>query len=291
MILEREVRMKKFPRTEVAGISLPRILIGTNWVLGYSHRSPAADKMITSKYDTKEAVADLLEAYIEYDINAVMAPIQPNSILHDGIRLAEDRTGKKIIQINTPIVDVSDSPKARAIAEKTISECAKTGSDFCLVHHSSCEQLVSKLHGTMDRLPDYLSMIREYGMKPGLSAHMPEIIQYADANEYDVETYIQIYNCLGFLMQVEIESVSRIIWNAKKPVMTIKSMAAGRCSPYVGITYSFATLREQDMVTVGAHTVEEVHEDVEIAFAALERRFPNMESRNSPNKTKVLGGK
>ncbi len=38
-------------------------------------------------------------------------------------------------------------------------------------------------------------MIRQHGMIPGLSAHMPELILYSDENEYDVETYIQIYNC------------------------------------------------------------------------------------------------
>jgi len=282
--------MKDFPRTMVEGISLPRILIGTNWVLGYSHTSTSADNMIKKKYDNREVVANLLEAYLEYNIDAIMAPIMENSVLLDGIHLAEDRTGKKITIINTPIVDVSDSKEGREAARKTIEQGAKVGSDFCLIHHSSCEQLVSKLHGTMDRLPDYLDMIRQNGMIPGLSAHMPEIILYSDENEYDVQTYIQIYNCMGFLMQVEVESVSRIIWNAKKPVMTIKSMAAGRCSPYVGITYNFATIRECDMVTIGAHTAEEVHEDVEIALAAIERRQPNIEGRSSPNKTKVLGG-
>jgi hypothetical protein len=45
------------------------------------------------------------------------------------------------------------------------------------------------------------------------------------------------------------------------------------------------------MVTVGAHTPEEVYEDVEIALAAIERRFPNMDRRSSPNKTAVLGGR
>ena len=281
--------MKSFSRTQVAGISLPRILIGTNWVLGYSHRSPSADNMIRSKYDNKEAVAELIEAYLQYDIDAIMAPIEENSILLNGIRMAEDKTGKKITLINTPIVDVSDSESGRKSAMKTIEANAKIGSDFCLVHHSSCEQLISKLHGTMDRLPDYLDMIRQNGMNPGLSAHMPEVIMYADNNEYDVETYIQPYNCMGFLMQVEVENVSRVIWNAKKPVMTIKSMAAGRCSPYVGITYNFATIRECDMVTIGAHTADEVHEDVEIALAALEKRYPQMGARNSPNKTEVLG--
>jgi hypothetical protein len=127
-------------------------------------------------------------------------------------------------------------------------------------------------------------------MIPGLSAHMPELILYSDANEYDVQTYIQLYNPMGFLMQVEIEQVIRIIHNAKKPVMTIKPMAAGRCSPYVGITFAYATLREKDMVTVGCMTPDEAEEDIEIGLAAIERRLPDLEGRSSPNKTAVLGG-
>jgi hypothetical protein len=65
-------------------------------------------------------------------------------------------------------------------------------------------------------------------MIPGLSAHMPEVIVYSYLNEYDVQTYIQIFNCAGFLMQVEVEYIHKVIWGAKKPVMTIKPMAAGR---------------------------------------------------------------
>ena len=40
-----------------------------------------------------------------------------------------------------------------------------------------------------------------------------------------------------------------------------------------------------------ARCLDEVHEDVEIALAALEHRFPNLEGRSSPNKTVALGGK
>ena len=282
--------MKTFPRTEVAGVSLPRIIMGSNWVLGYSHTSASADTMIKNRYNTKEAVCELAEAYLQYDIDAMMAPFGGSKVLLDGLHMAQDKFGKKIILIDTPIIDVSDSKAARESAEKTFAKCGKNGAEFCLIHHSAAEKLVSKLHGTMDRLPDYLDMIRQHGMKPGLSAHMPELILYSDQNEYDVETYIQLYNCVGFLMQVEVEYISRVIWNAKKPVMTIKSMAAGRVSPYVGISFSFATLRECDMVTLGAHTPEEVHEDVEIAFAALEHRLPDLEGRSSPNKTEILGG-
>lgn len=267
------------------------MLIGSNWVLGYSHTSESADAMIRRRYDNSTAVKNLVEAYLEYDIDAMMAPFTGADVLLEGIHRAEDATGKKVTLIDTPFIDVADNAQSRKNAMDSFKACAKNGAKFCLIHHSSAESLVNKGKGTIERLPDYLDMIRQCGMIPGLSAHMPELILYSDENGYDVQTYIQIYNCMGFLMQVEIEAVRRIIENAKKPVMTIKSMAAGRCSPYVGISFSYATLRPCDMVTIGAHTVDEVHEDVEIALAALERRFPRMGRRASPNATAVLGGK
>ena len=284
-------KTQKFPRTMVGGVSLPRMLIGTNWILGYSHTSSSADDMIRRSHSTRESIAQVLEAYLEYDIDAIMAPFENNNVLLDAIKLAEDNTGKKLIMIDTPNMDVTDSADGRASALRTIEASRKNGAAFCFIHHSTTEKLVSKLSGTIDRLPDYLDMIRQNGMLPGLSAHMPEIIVYSDANEYDVESYLQIYNCMGFLMQVEVEAVRRIIEHAKKPVMSIKSMAAGRVSPYVGLTFSYATLRPCDMVTVGAFTAKEVHEDVEIAMAAIERRYPQVEGRASPLKTDALGAR
>lgn len=280
--------MTQFPRTEVAGVSLPRMIAGSNWLLGYSHTSHAADSLIKQRHAQRDSITAMLEAYLEYGIDAVMAPFAKSGPLLDAIRHVQDKTGHKLILIDTPIINVEDSAEGRQEAAATIRQSRDLGATFCFPHHSSAEQLVSKLRGTIDRLPDYLSMIRDNGMIPGLSAHMPELILYSDANEYDVQTYVQIYNCAGFLMQVEIEAIQRIIWNAKKPVMTIKSMAAGRVSPFVGLSFSFATLRPCDMVTLGAFTPDEVHEDVEIALAVLERRCPNLEGRSSPNKNTAV---
>lgn len=282
--------MAQFPRTTVGGMSLPRMLIGTNWLLGYSHRTHAANSMIKARNMNKDAISEIICAFLEYGVDALMAPISVNQPLIDGINDAEQRAGRKVIRIDTPIINVDDNASARAEAERAIAGCKRAGADFCLIHHASAEQLVNKNLSAMPRLPDYLHMIRAQGMLPGLSAHMPELIVYSDLNEYDVETYIQLYNCMGFLMQVEVEEVNRIIWNAKKPVMTIKSMAAGRVTPFVGLSFAYATLRPRDMVTVGCMTPEEVREDVEIALAAIERRQANLSSRGSPAKTVLVSG-
>jgi hypothetical protein len=272
----------------VGGISLSRLIIGTNWILGWSHTGAAADATILDRNRDREVVAELLEVFLRHGVDTIMGIYDHQPVLLDAMKLAEDRTGRGLIRIDTPVIDVDDNSTARKKAEALIVQSRRDGVSICFPHHSSAEQLVNKNTKTMDRLPDYLKMIRDNGMVPGLSAHMPELILYADANGYDVETYNQIYNCLGFLMQVEIESVNRIIWNARKPVMTIKPMAAGRCTPFVGLNFSWATIRSQDMVTVGCMTPFEAVEDIEISLAALERRPPVLEGRSSPKKTEIL---
>ena len=281
---------QQFPRTTVGGVSLSRMLIGTNWMLGYSHTSASADEMIRRRYDSAEAFKPVLEAYLRHGVDTIMAPFGASPQLVEAIRDTEQKLGRGIILVDTPTLNVDDNPQARQEAEQTVKESAKRGAKFCLLHHSCAEQLVDKNKGVIRRLDDYTKMIRDAGMIPGLSAHMPELIVYSDANGYDVETYIQIFNCMGFLMQVEIETVASIIQNAKKPVMTIKSMAAGRCSPYVGLTFSWNAIRERDMVTVGAFSPQEVEEDVEISLAAIEHRFPDLEKRSSPNQDQAAFG-
>lgn len=271
-----------FPRTEVGGISMPRMIIGTNWLLGWSHTGAAADAGIREKYKSPEDFYPVFHAYLENGVDAVMGPLSDHKLALEAVRYAEERDGKKFIIVDTPVLNVDDTASARAEAEAVIKKSAEAGSAFCLIHHTSVEQLVNKNKKAIPRLPDYLSMIRNAGLIPGLSAHMPECVLYSDANEYDVETYIQIFNCMGFMMQVEVENVARIIWNAKKPVMTIKPFAAGRCTPFVGFNFNWNVIRPCDMITVGAGSAAEALEDIELSRAVLERRQPNVAGRSSP---------
>ena len=278
-----------FPRTEVAGISLPRMLIGTNWLLGWSHKSVSADAQIKAAYVKPADFLPVFEAYLSRGVDAVMGPIGEVNFAKT-LEYVQEKLGRKLIIIDTPILNLEDSPQARAVCEAYFKWSAAQGSAFCLLHHSSVEKLVNKGSETIERLDDYTRMIRDAGMRPGLSCHMPELVLYTDQRGYDIETYIQIYNPMGFLMQVEVESVAKIINHARHPVMTIKPMAAGRCTPYVGLNFVYNTIRPCDMVTVGVHNAREALEDIEIAQAAIERRWPDLEGRGSPAKQAALGG-
>ena len=280
-----------FPRTTVAGVSLSRMIIGTNWILGWSHRSPAADRQIKNRFPGGKEVYPLLKTFLDEGVDTIMGPLQQERVMQEAVREAQERSGRPMILIDTPIINVDDNEAGRREAQATIHRSRECGATFCLLHHSSAEQLVNKNLHRIVRLEDYTDMIRQEGMIPGLSAHMPELITYSDENGYDVQTYIQIYNCMGFMMQVEIETVASIINSAKKPVMTIKPMAAGRTTPYVGLNFSWNTIRDCDMVTVGCTHPDEAAEDIEISRAALEHRFPNIEKRASPNQNQDAFGK
>ena len=273
--------MTEFPRTMVGGISLPRLLIGSNWFLGYSHWTAARSRFIR-EFQTAERIADVLQVFLEHGINAIMG--MPTPLMRDAVREAEDRTGKQMILILTPIFNILPDGPPEKEPEAEFDRCREMGATFCFPHQAVTDALADRMHKTIRDLDRYTAMIRERGMIPGLSTHMPETIAYADSMDADVETYIQIYNAAGFLMQVETDWVMRVIHRAKKPVMTIKPLAAGRLLPAVGLAFVWTTLRDQDMVTIGTLTPDEAREVIEWSLSFLEKRRPEMELQTTRSK-------
>ncbi len=264
--------MDLFPRTMVGGVSLPRMIIGTNWFRGYSHTSAAKDKFI-NEYQSVERVADILTVFLERGVDAVMGmAAQPTE---DACKIAEDRTGKRLIRIWTPSFNLLPGGKPDQEPEAAFDTAARLGGTFCLPHQCVTDALLDRRAGVIRDLDSYTQMIRARGMIPGLSTHMPESVVYADRQGADVETYIQLYNAAGFLMQVEVDWVMRIIQNAKKPVMTIKPMAAGRLMPIVGLAFVWNTIRPIDMVTVGTTTCDEARELIDISLDLLSHQAPD----------------
>jgi hypothetical protein len=271
----------KFPRTIVGGVSLPRLLVGTNWFLGWSHTSLAKDNFI-KQYQTRERIVAMLRVFMDYGVDAVMGPL--SSHLDDSIREAEQTTGQKIIRIYTPAFDLNPDAAPAERAEAVFDRCAGLRATFCMPHQSVTDALLDRRAGEIRDISQYTAMIRARGMIPGLSTHMPETVIYADKMAADVETYIQLYNSAGFLMQVEADWVMRIIREAKKPVMTIKPLAAGRILPVVGLAFVWSTIRDQDMVTIGTTTPDEAREVIELSLTLLNRRLPENQLQETRSK-------
>ena len=276
--------MDTFPRTTVGGLSLSRLIIGTNWFLGYSHTSRAKDLFIVD-LQTPERMADIICTFLEYGVDTIMGP--PSEPLRDAIQIAQDRTGKELIVILTPHFNILPGGPEEMEPERQMDYCKQLGAHFLLPHQAVTDRLLDRMHRTVRDMDRYSAMIRERGMIPGLASHTPETIVIADECGVDSETYIQLYNAIGFLMQVEVDWIMRVIHKAKNPVMTIKPLAAGRMLPPVGLAFVWNTLRDIDMVTIGTTTPAEARESTELSLDYLSRRLPEHELQVTRSK-KVL---
>jgi hypothetical protein len=264
--------MVNFPRTTVGGISVSRMVVGTNWFLGYSHTSAAKDDFIVN-FQTPSRIADVLEVFLQSGVDTVMGPLHP--LLIEGIDEAQQRSGQKIILMLTPQFNVRLDGPADQEPEAVIAACQKMGAIFCMPHQQVTDALLDRTTRQIRGIDQITTLIRQYGMIPGLSTHLPETVVFCDENHYNVETYLQIYNAAGFMMPVEVDWELRIIQEAQKPVITIKPLAAGRLIPLVGLCFVWNTLREQDLVAIGTTTPDEAKEVIELSMDFIERRQPD----------------
>ena len=274
--------MNGFPRTSIEDLSVSRLMIGTNWFLGFSHTSKAKDRDIAETM-TAGRIADIIVAFMDAGVDTLYG-MRPTTALVDGVAEAEQRTGKKCITIAIPTLPVDSGPDSMGEAERELDAHAELGVSVCMPHQCTTDAFVNRRTRSLDGIEPYLGMIRERGMIPGLSTHMPETPGYADSTGLDVATYVQIYNAAGFLMQIEIDWVQRSIWRARKPVITIKPLAAGRLPPLVGLAFAWSTIRKCDMVCVGTSTPYEAQEVVEFSLSVLQHRAPRVELQTTRSK-------
>ena len=270
----------------VGGVSLPRLICGSNWMLGYSHTSKAKDCFIKELFDTPDKLVSVIEVFARHGCNAWMS--MTSDFVAEALREVEQRVGVEMIWISTPAYADMNDPDSW---KYSVEDAKRQGAAFCFPHQCVTDPRVDRVHNCLTpQLIDNLNFVREMGMIPGLSTHMPEAITCADACGADVASYVQPYNAAGFLCQVETDWVQQIIQHAKNPVMTIKPLAAGRLLPPTGLAFVWNTIRDCDMVTIGTMCTYEAEEDIEISLACLERRKAEVELQFTRSKRTLTAG-
>ncbi len=255
--------MTDFPRTNIGGINISRLVIGSNPFGRFSLFSHARDVWLR-KYFSVERIVEVLEAASARGLNAFLSG--PGTKFYEALRVHEDRTGRKIHWICTP--GIGDAQIGESI-EDQIDWCAKHEVDYVLPHPCWTDVRLLSAKTEIVGFDDIIKRVRDHGMIPGVSTHRPETIVVCDKRPYEVETYIQILNSIGFLMAVETDWCSRIIRKARHPVLCIKPLAAGRILPPTGFKFSYDNCKPNDAVVAGFLSPEEAVEDIDICLEIL----------------------
>jgi hypothetical protein len=266
----------KFPTTKIGGIELSRLLIGSNPFGGFSHFSNARDEWL-KKYFTVERIVEVLEACSARGLNGFVSGVVPR--FYDALRMHEDKTGRKIHWVVTP---GGESMIAETIEEE-IDWSAKHGAEFILPHPCWTDVQLVPSRNEIIGFDDITRRIRDLGLVPGVSTHRPETVVVSDRRPYDVETYIQILNPIGFLMTLETDWAAHVIRHADRPTICIKPLAAGRVLPPTGFKFAYDNCKPVDTVCAGFMSPEEANEDIDICLEILtgKKREENLQVTRS----------
>ncbi len=283
--------MSTFPRTKVGDLSVSRMIVGTNWFLGYTHCTAGKSRSVVRMVTNTKAIADIIEVFLKAGVDTIMCP-HTTTCMYDAIREAEQRVGKKMIIIETPSFPTDKRTPFDGFdigeCERILDEEVKKGVAISMPHTSTTDVMVDKCLREVRQMDTICKLIRERGMIPGLSTHIPETVIYADETGLDVESYIQPFNLMGYLMQIEVDWVARLIRNAKKPVLTIKTMAAWQIRPYQAMLFTWNAIRDCDMVTVGTMAPEEAQELIDLSLEVLARQPVSLELQKTRSKASLL---
>lgn len=284
--------MSGFPRTMVGDVSVSRMIVGTNWFLGYTHCTAGKTHAVQRLVTNPKSIADIIEVFLRAGVDTIMCP-HTTTCMYEAIQEAEQRVGAKMVIIETPSFPTNKRTPFDGFdigeCERILDEEVEKGVVISMPHTSTTDVMIDKCTREIRQMDTICRLIREHGMVPGLSTHIPETVIFADETGLDVEAYIQPFNAMGFLMQIEVDWVARLIQKAKKPVMTIKTMAAGQIRPFQAMTFVWNTIRDRDMVTVGTMAPEEAQELIDLSLEILERRPITSELQKTRSKATLLG--
>jgi len=267
-----------FPMTEIGGLPISRLMIGSNTFHGYSHFSGARDRWLR-EYFNRDRIYEVMEFCARQGLNATIA-LQRQDYA-DIMAEVERATGQHIVYIATPAGPTLDDLK------RGIREAADIGCEMCWPHTSWTDVRVLPPENRIHEGPEAVEYIRECGMIPGWSTHRPETIAVSDAAGYDVAGYVQIFNPIGFLCPIETDWAASVIRNAKHPCVLIKPLGAGRVMPPTGLGFVYANCKPGDTVVIGMMSVHEAAEDIEIARASIEQRDPQIELQITRSKAAI----
>ncbi len=264
------------PMTKIGGLEICRLICGSNPFGGFSHFSKARSVWM-NRYFTVERVLEVLVRCCEHGINAVVSGI--NEKLGAALERLHDETDHQMHWICTP-----GGPDLKTCLEGT-QWCADHNVSICMPHPSYTDANLDVARGVIRGADEICAKVRELGMIPGFSTHRPETVTVGDKAGYDIETYIQLYNAIGFLVPVETDWAARVITGSPKPIICIKPLAAGRILPPTAFTFVYHTIKPIDTVACGFLSVEEVDEDVQIVQQILAGRQVDVELQETRSKS------
>lgn len=246
-----------------SNIFVTRLISGGNPLCAYSHFS---DKMGAEMRDyfTDAQVISYLHGLQAAGINTLLARGDYHRILH-WLELFR-RQGGQLHWIAQTASEMSD-------VFQNIRIIAAAGA-IGIYHHGTRTDRFW-LEGRIDAVRDYLACIRDTGVQVGLGTHTPEVIEYAEEKDWDIDFYMACFYNINrkpresalvsgnareaapeeFLAE-DPPRMCQVIRKTRKTCLAFKILAASRvCATQrevaAAFQFAFTHIKPKDAVVVG----------------------------------------
>lgn len=256
------IMSRGFPTFEVEGTTIPRVLIGINPFLGYSHFSEAKSNYFKRIFNDPRTISEVIVRATESGVTGIYTPADKK--IAEVLGLVERATGTRMTVVGTTYYTFD-----LARIESEIALLKDMGARICLLHGNAVDDLLSPVKRTINGAEEMLGVVRDKGLTPGIACHDARAIKYSDERGYDAKVYATPVNKIGFWMNPEGLTL-KIIRETSKPVIALKPFASGRIQPEEGLEFTLST-PGVSAVAVGVANLEEVVQDFNLAAEILSR--------------------
>jgi len=277
---KESVRMPQLPKVPFGDTYITRLISGGNPLVGNSHFTPELSREM-AEYFSAEEVVKYFHRLVENGIDTLQA--RGDYRVLQWLELFKREGGKLqwIVQTVSEMHDVFENIRVLA-ATRPIG-----------IYHHGSQTDKWWIEGTIDKVKDYLKCIRDQGVQVGLGTHTPEVIEYAEEHDWDVDFYMACFYNLnrkpresavisGRHDDTEVYPdedpvrMSEVIRATEKTCLAFKVLAAGRrCQTQEDVraafTFAFANIKPKDAVVVGMFDkhADQIPLNVAHALAAL----------------------
>lgn len=247
------------PTVTFGSDQITRLIIGGNPFSGGSHTSVEMDNAFLDYYSNENIKRALFEAERQ-GLNAM----QTRADRHIMRMMREYRNEGGMLQwIAQTASELRDLPG-------NIRQAAAAGAVGIYHHGTRTDGLWRE--GNIDEMRDLLAVMRDSGVAVGVGTHLPEVIEYIEEHDWDVDFYMACCYTLGrprpkdgtlgaFLAgevydDADRDRMMRTVRATPKTCLAFKILAASRkCeSPATvreAFEYAFTHIKPQDAVVVG----------------------------------------
>lgn len=283
--------MTGFPSFTVEGVTIPRVICGTNALLGWSHVSPGRDAWI-KEYFTPERIAQVFAKCIELGVTAVMGPLFPRLV--EALDATEKLTGVRMTWVATtsagraPCGREDELAQARAAGkreealaislESTAEQAAAlkaAGAPICLFHGQWADNWPMQ-DGKLTDITRFTQMIRDAGLIPGSSVHNSERLAHLAQSDCDLALLATPVNKSGWHMEPSKEQALGAIASGAKPILAIKTLACGRYEQERAVPEWLAWAAAVDgvqAIALGLMVEQEAEESIPVLRDAFAAKF------------------